>query len=477
MQVSFRWFHVQGRGLTAMRAFEVLIPLLAAVWLAWPSPRPTAARLLPIVTVIAVALHLVLELWRWQMLPIYAIVAILALLAALGARRSRDPGRVASWTLLVVLALSAALPLLLPVPVISEPGGPYRIGTRVYELSDPSRKEIYSGRDEARRFMIQVWYPASPLPSDRRAPWMANAKLVAPAIATFMELPPFFLDHLSLVRIPAFQDSPLAKGGEKFPIILFSHGWKGFNAQNTGQALQLASHGYVVVGVQHSYGAVLTVFPDGSVAPNNPAALPDGAPTAEYETAAQRLVAQWSGDLGFSLDFIEAKNKETASPFNGRLDESRVGVYGHSTGGGAAIEFAGGDARVKAVLGQDPFMRPVSTAVLGGGVPQPAFFMFSQRWTDDAKSRNNELFARFIPHSPQALGVVSIAGAAHFDFSDLPLLSPLAPQLGLKGPIDGKLVTAIVDDYLLGFFDLTLRNRPSALFTGASPYAEVRPRN
>ncbi|MEI6876417.1 MAG: hypothetical protein WCL50_14955 [Spirochaetota bacterium] len=466
-----------------MRAFELLIPLLAAVWLAWPSPRPSAVRLLPIVTVIAVFLHLVIEGWRWQMVPIYAIVALLAALAALGARRSRDPGRsgdlgrVASWSLLVVLAVSAALPVLLPVPVISAPGGPYRIGTRVYELSDPSRKEIYSGRDEARRFMIQVWYPASPLPSDRRAPWMANAKLVAPAIATFMDLPSFFLDHLVLVKIPAFQDSPLTQGEEKFPIILFSHGWNGFNAQNTGQALQLASHGYVVVGVQHTYGAALTVFPDGTVVRNNPAALPDGAPTAEYEIAARRLVAQWSGDLGFSLDFLLAQNKDRASPFLGRLDESRVGVYGHSTGGGAAIQFAGSDARVKAVLGQDPFMRPVSTAVLGGGVPQPAFFMFSQRWTDDAKSRNNELFAQFIPHSPKAIGVVSIAGTAHFDFSDLPLLSPLAPQLGLKGPIDGKLVTAIVDDYLLGFFDLTLRNKPSGLFTGASPYAEVKPRN
>ncbi len=51
---------------------------------------------------------------------------------------------------------------------------------------------------------------------------------------------------------------------------------------------------------------------------------------------------------------------------------NRVGAYGHSTGGGAAIQFCGTDPRCKALLGQDPFMRPVSTEVLESGVTQPA---------------------------------------------------------------------------------------------------------
>src|SRR6185436_14855541 len=114
----------------------------------------------------------------------------------------------------------------------------------------------------------------------------------------------FFLGHLALVKVPAYKDAKVKVPEQGYPVILFSHGWNGFNAQNTGQALQLASNGYVVIGVQHPYGAVITVFPDGTIALNNPSALPDGVPTDEYETAAHKLVDQWSGDLGFTLDFM-----------------------------------------------------------------------------------------------------------------------------------------------------------------------------
>jgi hypothetical protein len=215
------------------------------------------------------------------------------------------------------------------------------------------------------------------------------------------------------------------------------------------------------------------VFDDGTVAPNNPAALPEGAPDEEYDVAADTLAKQWAGDLAYALDFMTGQNSDSNSPFFNTLDLSLVGVYGHSTGGGAAIQFCGTDPRCKALLGQDPFMRPVSTQVLESGVIQPAFFMFSQVWHDEVDSLNNRLFKPFYSQSNAALGAVYIEGTAHYDFSDLPLLSPLAPQLGLKGPINGKRVITIVDDYLLSFFDAILKGGPTTLFEGPSPYPEI----
>jgi hypothetical protein len=74
-------------------------------------------------------------------------------------------------------------------------------------------------------------------------------------------------------------------------------------------------------------------------------------------------------------------------------------------------------------------------------------------------------------------GVISIDGTKHYDFSDLPLLSPIAPQLGLKGPLSGKTVITIVNSYLLDFFEMTLNNKPSMLFGGDfSTYQEVKVR-
>jgi hypothetical protein len=307
---------------------------------------------------------------------------------------------------------------------------------------------------------------------------MNHAEVYSQAISQdILDLPPFFLDHLALVKLPAYQDSKVVPTADGYPVILFSHGWTGFNAQNTGQALQLASHGYIVVGVQHTYGAVVTVFEDGTVAKYNPAALPRGAPDAIYGPAADKLANQWAGDIGYALDFMTEQNDNSNSRFFNTMNLSHVGVYGHSTGGGAAIQFCGTDDRCKAVLGQDPFLRPVSDEILEHGVSQPAFFMFSQRWNDDLNSLNNRQFKPFLGSSKAALGAVYIDGTAHYDFSDLPLLSPLAPKLGLKGPIDGKRVIAIVDNYLLSFFDSTLKGEASTLFQGPNLYPEVKQKN
>ncbi len=452
----------------AMRPLEIITPLLLAVHLLWRAPRPMPIRLLPLIALAIILIHFAVEGYRWQMIPLYALTAILFGLVLFRI----DIKILGSILTFILLALSTALPILLPVPRIAHPSGPYDVGTRIYELVDDSRREIYSGKDEPRRFMIQIWYPSEADSSAERAPWMADAKIYAPAIASHIGLPSFFLDHLALVKIPAFKETKVAEASEPFPVILFSHGWNGFNAQNTEQALELVSHGYVVVGAQHTYGAVVTVFPNGDVALNNPEALPsDETPTAEYEATAQKLVNQWAGDLGYTLDVLAIMNGSLRTPFADKLDLSRVGVYGHSTGGGAAIQFCGTDPRCIALLGMDPFARPVSYEVIDNGVTQPSFFLFSEVWADETDSRNNELFNRFYPHVKQPFGVIKIEGTAHYDFTDLPLLSPLAPQLGLKGPINGKLVTTIVNDYLLSFFNATLKD---SQFDNSDRYSEVK---
>ncbi|HEX9838328.1 MAG TPA: hypothetical protein VGA72_03225, partial [Anaerolineales bacterium] len=276
-----------------MRPFEILTPIILAIYILWPitgRKRPPAVGILPAFALVVIAAHANIEGMRWQMVPLYAFAIVTFLLSIpdfMNARReevqTRQPFRILSILVpsillrVGLLAISTALPILLPVPSIPAPSGAYPVGTRIYELTDTSRQELYSGEDEARRFQIQVWYPSEAGPSDERAPWMSNAAIFAPAIATYIGMPSFFLDHLALVKMPAYKESKVAPSDGGYPVILFSHGWNGFNAQNTGQAIELASHGYVVIGVQHTYGAIVTVFKDGTVAHNNPSALPGGA--------------------------------------------------------------------------------------------------------------------------------------------------------------------------------------------------------
>ena len=469
-----------------MRTLEIIISSLLGLYLLWPlvirRARPLAIRLLPLVAVSVTVAHFFYEGYRWQMIPLYVMTAALALFnlpSLLKTDHPNEPPRgwraAASLLTVSLLAISTALPILLPVPHISSPNGPYQVGTQTLILTDTSRRELYSSRDEPRRFMIQVWYPAVPRSTDVHAPWMDNADIFAPAISQFIKQPFHFLDHLELVKTPAFQNAPLRSSEGGYPVILFSHGWNGFRGQNSAQVIELASHGYVVVAMQHTYGAIVTVFPDGTVAYNNPAALPDNAPDPEYTDAARKLVNQWAGDLSYALDTMTTQNNDPASPFHQALDLTRVGVFGHSTGGGATIQFCGTDPRCKAGLTEDAFMTPVTPDVLNNGVTQPFFFLFSQMWADDVNSKNNRLFHEFYSHLPASTPVVTILGTRHYDFSDLPLLSPLAPLMGLKGPINGGRVVKILDDYLVAYFDQTLKGIPSSLPFGPSDaYPDLR---
>jgi predicted dienelactone hydrolase len=234
-----------------MRLLEITISILLAVYLFWRRSHPFWIRLLPALALIVIPFHIIIEGYRWQMIPLYALTVLLAIRAST-MRGSMDWKPLASFLTLLLVSFSTALPVLLPVPSLPKPSGPYEVGTRIFELTDPARQEIYSGKDEPRRFQIQVWYPAEVNPTDQHAPWMVHANVFAPAIASYIHMPSFFLDHLALVKMPAYKESKVAAAKGGFPVILFSHGWNGFNAQNTGQAIELASHGYVVVGVQHT---------------------------------------------------------------------------------------------------------------------------------------------------------------------------------------------------------------------------------
>ncbi len=153
-----------------MRLLEIIIPLLLAIYLLWPHPRLRTIRLAPSITLILTFLHLAVEGYRWQMIPLYALTVLLTFSSLIKIKLQTDWPAVASYLTMILLTVSTALPALLPVPAITKPGGSLEVGTTIFELTDESRREIYSGNDEARSFMVQVWYPANPLPESKKAP-------------------------------------------------------------------------------------------------------------------------------------------------------------------------------------------------------------------------------------------------------------------------------------------------------------------
>jgi predicted dienelactone hydrolase len=463
-----------------MRLFEILLSGLFAIRFVLPLFKIKRQWLdwLSLGTLGVTALQLGLEGYRWQLIPLYAISLGMAVFAVLRIRHKSESDAPAKGSAiktlagLVVLGIAILPAILLPVPRTPGPTGPYLVGTVTLYWVDESRQELYAGLSgQPRRLMVQIWYPAEPESGAETAFWMEHVDQFGPAMSAYLGLPTFFLDHVRYSKSHAYKEAPIASGNDQYPLLLFSHGWNGFRSQNTYQAEMLASHGYVVVAPDHTYGAVVTVFPNGEAAFNNPEALPAdmGYSEAEFMVAANLLGQQWAGDLSFILDYLENLQPDDAADFLiDRLDFEHVGAFGHSTGGGATIEFCARDARCKAILDMDPYMDPVSEWILVDGISQPYLAMFSE-----SLHYGGDRFNQFYGQLQGEKHRFSITGTRHFDFTDLPAFSPVASYIGLKGPLNGRRVLQIITDYTLAFFDQYLKGESGAL-KRVETFPEVR---
>jgi hypothetical protein len=422
------------------------------------------------------ALQLLIEGARWQMVPIYAVVTYFTIRWQVKRSQPEQPMKasIGHAILSILLLFIILLPLLVfPMPNLIEPTGPYAVGTRILYFKDEAREEIYaSGEGAKRELNVQVWYPGEVGENLDRAPYMMNLELSAPAFAQFLGLPSFVLNHINLIDTHSTLDVPVAREGAPYPVLVFSHGWGGTRTQSTYLMEELASHGYVVVAIDHTYGALVTVFPDGRVVLQKSEILGDHGSGEERDLSNNPLMTVWAGDVGFILDQFERLNSESSGDlFSGKLDFERVGILGHSTGGGNSVQVCWSESRCKAGFVMDAWLMPVQEEVFDQGLSQPFMFMWSEDWgSEENQSRFHDLYTKL---RGDGFDLV-IEGTRHYDFSDLPLLSPLSPWLGLKGPIDGQRVLRIINDYAVAYFDEYLKGIETPLLEGTSDeYPEV----
>ncbi len=458
-----------------MRPLELtlsILTILVIIAYFFPQISPQVKyKTLPAILVVAALAQFLFEGFRWQLYPLFGGILLIVLAAVFKA---------SGWGAGILLGLGGLLAAiaivggtLLPVPKPYKITGQYQVGTTTAYLADTSRQEIYGDNPNApREIMVQVWYPAQVTRGLVRSQWMPSIKSAAPAIATYIDLPSFALDHLKYVKANAFIDTPLAEGN--FPVLIFSHGWAGFKEQNIYQVEELASHGYIVVGINHTYGAIMSVFPDGREVPRSPDALPSGVSAEEYDVASNKLVRQWAGDIDFVLDELEKNDPNaTFGLVAGKMDLGKVGIFGHSTGGGATTEFCATDTRCKAALTMDLWSEPVSRSVLEAGLHVPLLLMNSADWDANREGRTYKLVSTLVAASTGEIVEITIKGTEHYDFTSLPLLSPLTTQLGLKGPIEGDLGLEIINAYSLRFFDEALRGQKADWAALNAQYPDV----
>ncbi len=377
---------------------------------------------------------------------------------------------------------------------LPQPTGPYQIGTTYFALVDETRPEVFTDDPkDHRELLVRCWYPAQPVAGAKPEPfWGKETKEIGSLLAQFMRLPKTAFDDLALVQSHAYTDAPLAKSKSSYPVLTFSHGYiPGFISQNTAQMEELASHGYVVFSIGHTYETVANIFPDGRVVPFSQTrfmTFAQGAGKAnvlvtkytaateptEKDALIKRIVADWpvldeslriwAADVRFVLDELEKMNSgKRKSIFARTLDLKRIGIFGMSFGGATAGQVCAVDKRCKAGINLDGLQ---SGELIDHPMERP--FMFMQ--SEGAGNINRLFFER----AKNDAYYVVVKGTKHFNYSDFSMFSPDYQKAGLLGPIDGARMEGIINSYVLAFFDKYLKGKETSLLKGPpSNYPEV----
>lgn len=403
---------------------------------------------------------------RWQLVPAHALAAVCFVLVVL----PRSEGRRAwSWPLralgavaaVLALAVAVGLPVALPVPGFERPAGPLRVGTVTLEVEDPAREDPWAlGRPH--RLMVQAWYPAD-ASADRTgsAPYLPQVARTGPALARKLGLPSFFLNHLAYAVSRSHEGVPFAASLGRVPVILFSHGSGGFRGQNTTTFEELASHGFIVVSVDHTGDAAAVVFPDGEVVLKTPEG-PEPESEAEAMSRKAAAVRSRAADVRRVTELLlGADGAGIPGPLRGHVDATRLGVFGHSLGGSTAVEVCRTDARFRACASLDGYLYGEAEAA---SLEQPFLLVrrepASLEEEADARERTRQDFMKRLS-GPACQ--VQVARARHSDFTDLSMFSPVLPYL-VPSQVSHVRKEALrgSNEVVAAFFDATLNGERTA---------------
>ncbi|MFG2844761.1 alpha/beta hydrolase family protein [Kitasatospora sp. NPDC048296] len=372
---------------------------------------------------------------------------------------------------------------------LPRPTGPYPIGTTTLQLTDEDR-EFPLKPGKPRELMISFWYPtARPATGADRARYMEPAAAAHFGSAGSVGQKDYGFEagrtDWAGIRTHARADAPALPGGKR-PVVLYSPGLGDPRTWGTALVEDLASRGYVVVTIDHTWEASEVQFPNGDLATSVFPELLD-KPDLDMGQVLRTTVQTRVDDTRFVLDQLAGLRRDRSLPAGlaDSLDLDRIGMVGHSGGGSTALQTMHDDPRIAAGInldGQLHFPGPdghtgvFPLSVAQDGLDRP-FLLMGTRNADSGSYHQQPGWDALWQHSTGWHADLTMEGSRHGSYTDA---QSLLPQLARQGAISPEKLAEDVGDirpdraelatrsYVASFLDRWLRGHDDHLLDGPS---------
>ena len=237
--------------------------------------------------------------------------------------------------LVVVLALFPGLASARPtvqqayaIPPMDAPAlaalGAYEIGTRRIEIASPGRVILATtGVSRATRMIkARIWYPAKVSPRAVRTRFSHT-------------LPRPDGNRLAFTIPSLAVENGVVLAGRRYPLVIVSHGYNGWDTFMTWLTENLATKGYFVVAIDHADQRAV------------------GGP--ELAVSFGNVLINRAADQRAVIDYFTTRAAGSQDQLGSVIDAEHIGVVGFSMGGYGALATAGMDYDpASSVFGQLP---------------------------------------------------------------------------------------------------------------------------
>jgi pimeloyl-ACP methyl ester carboxylesterase len=343
---------------------------------------------------------------------------------------------------------------IIPANPFPQPSGQWQVGTSDLIWDVPNQLGV----------IAKMWYPTHANKGDRN-PYVENIDRTLSILTTGINpLYKCVFNKLYLARVqtPAFINATPGQCPDGFPVVLFSPGFGSINFLNTFYALEFASHGFIVIGINHPGSSASTILADGSQVGFNKIKEEVLNDSELYDQFSSELMVRQANNISMVLDKVINLNSVADSFLYQRINLSKIFAAGHSIGGAASFTACGKDQRIsKAVNLDGGFINTTNTNYAYKELLQINSDREKYKPKNKTSRNRYDLFAIKAKIQMEKLSAkanlhkLSFESANHFNFTDLSLI--LMPRIGkiigLVGNTDGLDLLSKTSVVMIEFFN------------------------